>query len=253
MLRLTYLDIQGIAEPIRLALTLSGAVFEDRRVTYSDVNDMRVSGHLPFGQVPILEYSSTLNDGADGDAASNVVVVSQSCAILRYIGRRYDMLGPNTEASQQFLDIALAALAEIQATLIPAWYGHACGRSPRTGQLFEATKLTTEQQSAVLEALNEDILPARFRALDKLYAAHEAAHHSIAAGCQDMTIADVLLFSLVTQLADPVEPFCKGITAATVENMLIECGTIRALVDTMAASPHVQAYTQGRWQGRGAA
>ena len=40
--------------------------------------------------------------------------------------------------------------------------------------LFEATKLTTEQQAAVLEALSGDILPARFRAVDQLYAAHEA-------------------------------------------------------------------------------
>ena len=38
---LTYFDFKGSAEAIRLALFIGGVDFEDERVTYADVNDLR--------------------------------------------------------------------------------------------------------------------------------------------------------------------------------------------------------------------
>jgi glutathione S-transferase len=243
MMRLTYLDSKGIAEPIRLALSLAGAEYEDRRVSYEEIKELRVSGKLPFGQVPILEYSSCTGS----DNRDNVVVVSQSNAILRFIGRHYGMQGPHGEEEFQiFIDIALAALTEIQTALIPAWYGHACGRNPYTGGFFEKTKLTTNQQAGVLQALNEHILPARFIALNKLYETHEAKYHCIAQGCQEMNIADILLYSLLNQMADAVEPFCEGISKNTVDIILAKCPTIRTLLDSMNACTRVQTYKEQR-------
>merc|ERR1719210_2105038 len=67
-LRLTYLDIKGVAEPVRLALFIGGLPFEDRRVSYEQILE------LPCGQVPVLEI--------DGEA------FAQSMALLRWAGRR---------------------------------------------------------------------------------------------------------------------------------------------------------------------
>ena len=38
---LTYFNFKGSAEAIRLALFIGGVDFEDERITYADVNDLR--------------------------------------------------------------------------------------------------------------------------------------------------------------------------------------------------------------------
>ena len=38
---LTYFNFKGSAEVIRLALFIGGVDFEDERITYADVNDLR--------------------------------------------------------------------------------------------------------------------------------------------------------------------------------------------------------------------
>jgi len=48
---LTVLSAKGYAEHVRLALTVGGIAFEDRRVGYDEVARMRAAGELPFGQV----------------------------------------------------------------------------------------------------------------------------------------------------------------------------------------------------------
>lgn len=75
--RLTYFDINGLGEPIRLALVLADMSFTDERLTREQFAD--VKSQLRFGQVPCL----TVN----GDE------YFQSSAILRYIGRAFDSSG----------------------------------------------------------------------------------------------------------------------------------------------------------------
>ena len=70
--KLLYLDgIRGRAEPIRLALVLGNIPFEDTRVSYKQVGEMRKT--LPFGQVPVAEI--------DGE------LFGQSSAILNWAGQ----------------------------------------------------------------------------------------------------------------------------------------------------------------------
>ena len=38
---MTYFNFKGSAEAIRLALFIGGVEFEDERITYADVNDLR--------------------------------------------------------------------------------------------------------------------------------------------------------------------------------------------------------------------
>lgn len=71
-LRLTYFDIHGgRGEPARLALTLAGIPFEDRRVVLSDWRDLK--SEMPLGTLPVLEV-----DGYP---------LTQSNAINRYVGQ----------------------------------------------------------------------------------------------------------------------------------------------------------------------
>jgi prostaglandin-H2 D-isomerase / glutathione transferase len=70
--KLTYIDVhRGRAEPARLAMHIGGIAFEDYRFAYPQFPEVRKT--TPFGQVPVLEV--------DG------VMVTQSDAILRYVGK----------------------------------------------------------------------------------------------------------------------------------------------------------------------
>ncbi len=73
MLRLVYFPSPGRAEAIRIALSLSGAVWEDVSIDGARFQSMKEAGQLPWGMVPVLQTP----DGA----------IAESSAILRYAGR----------------------------------------------------------------------------------------------------------------------------------------------------------------------
>jgi len=70
-LKLTYFDIQGVAEKVRLALVLGKIPFEDVRVQMADWPALKAS--TPYGQLPMMSI-----DGAEP--------MAQSDAMLRYAG-----------------------------------------------------------------------------------------------------------------------------------------------------------------------
>lgn len=72
-LKLTYFDIEGVAEPVRLALALAGVPFEDVRVKFPDWPELKPK--TPYGQLPILQIDD------------NPEVMTQSGAMLRYCGK----------------------------------------------------------------------------------------------------------------------------------------------------------------------
>jgi glutathione S-transferase len=100
-LKLTYFDFHGgRAEPARLAMALGGIAFEDYRFAFADFPAVRKT--TPFGQVPTLHV--------DG------VLVTQSDAITRYVGKRAG-LHP-TDAYQALLcDEVLGAVEDVNTKL----------------------------------------------------------------------------------------------------------------------------------------
>jgi glutathione S-transferase len=78
-IKLTYFDLDGLGEPIRLSLACAGASFEDYRFKSRD-EFVAMKPHLKFGQVPCLTV----------DGTSEVV---QSAAVMRYVARAFDVSG----------------------------------------------------------------------------------------------------------------------------------------------------------------
>lgn len=152
-LRLTYLDIKGAAEPIRLALFIGGLAFDDVRITYDEVARRRKAGTLPFGQVPTLEI--------DG------VTHAQSLALLRWAGRRAGLCA-DAEGTQLRCDAVHEALSDIDGVLKPQWYGHVLGRSPISGA--KLVPMSDEQKEEAAKLLNEEVVPARLAHLEKVRA-----------------------------------------------------------------------------------
>ena len=216
-IRLTYLDTKGAGEPIRLALFIAGVPFQDVRVNYSQIAQLRESGYLPFGQVPVLEI--------DGK------VFGQSQAILRWVGR---LTGLYPEALQLSVDQVDEALVDLKYILRPAWYGAALGRSPINGEPL--LPLSAEQRAATLETLDHVILPARLSQLDRLLA--RTSEGPFVCG-SELTIADLNLYVYDTGIlaGDGVPP---GIS----NTLLDDCPRILALVQHVEALPKVQEWNK---------
>ena len=68
-IKLTYFDIEGVAEPIRLAFAFAGVEFEDDRIKFPQWQELKPT--TPHGTLPIM----TIDDGP---------VITQSQAMLRY-------------------------------------------------------------------------------------------------------------------------------------------------------------------------
>jgi len=74
LIKLTYFNIEGAAEPLRLALKVSGTDFEDDRIAFKDWKELKTK--MPYGQLPVMVI--------DGGRT-----MTQSMAMLRYIGSKY--------------------------------------------------------------------------------------------------------------------------------------------------------------------
>ncbi|VDP35371.1 unnamed protein product [Soboliphyme baturini] len=78
--KLTYFDIKGLGEPIRLLFAYVGQPYEDVRVTIEHWPKVKPSKDMPFGQVPLLEV-----DGKQ---------LTQSACIMRYLGEQFGEYPP---------------------------------------------------------------------------------------------------------------------------------------------------------------
>lgn len=96
-LKLTYFDFSGgRAEPARLAMHIGGIPFEDYRFSPGQFDEIRKS--LPLGQVPTLH----IND----------VLVTQSDAIIRYIGKLTGLY-PTDDFQALLCDEVMSVLEDI--------------------------------------------------------------------------------------------------------------------------------------------
>eukprot|EP00455_Lapot_gusevi_P013409 TRINITY_DN1651_c0_g3_i1.p2 TRINITY_DN1651_c0_g3~~TRINITY_DN1651_c0_g3_i1.p2 ORF type:complete len:207 (+),score=86.90 TRINITY_DN1651_c0_g3_i1:73-693(+) len=95
--KLTYFNGRGLAEPIRLILAEAGVEYTDVRV--NSLDELKASGALPMGQVPILEI--------DG------MVLCQSNAIGRYLGNKFGFIGANAKENYQ-IDALADALVDVR-------------------------------------------------------------------------------------------------------------------------------------------
>jgi len=120
---LTYFNGRGRAEVARLIFAETGTAYEDNRV--QDHSELKKSGKLPFGQLPILQV---------GD-----VTIAQSQAINRYLAREHGLAGKNSLENAQvdmvidgWTDLTSARFAaktdeekaKFASETLPTWLGH---------------------------------------------------------------------------------------------------------------------------------
>ena len=206
-IKLTYLTIKGLAEPIRLSFFLSKIPFEDERITYEEIAKRRDS--FPYGQVPVLEIDGKL--------------YSQSNAILRWAGRKGNLY---PEELQLDCDAVLSCIDDINKNLSPQWYGHIIGRCPGSGKHF--LPLTSQQKENLETHLNQDVLPGYFKMLSKQLGSNTYFCGSM------LTIADLKWYVVGSGFMDG--SYCEGIS----KNVLDNFPNLLDLVERIGKIPKVK-------------
>jgi prostaglandin-H2 D-isomerase / glutathione transferase len=194
-IKLTYFDIEGLAESVRLALVLSNTPFEDIRISFREWPALKAS--TPNGQVPTMSI---------GDDTSNVK--TQSKAMLRWIGMtKSSTLYP----AEKVFDIeeVMGDLDDLQRAFYPAQF---MGMKPSNYGYPDGFQSTDEGKQLV-ESLRTkfvtDELPKYVQRLEQKLSQHGGPY--LVAGTEP-TIADCaavpLLRIFTTQFFDHVDPTC---------------------------------------------
>mmetsp|Transcript_9538 Transcript_9538/g.27006 ORF Transcript_9538/g.27006 Transcript_9538/m.27006 type:complete len:231 (-) Transcript_9538:244-936(-) len=116
---LTYFDMEGLGECVRLALVYNDIEFEDRRIKVSDWSP-ELKATFPFGQLPVLQV--------DGH------MLSQSLSILMWAGRHGSGKAfPQDEDTRLRIEQAIYYTEDFDRAWSPPryfslvasrWYGH---------------------------------------------------------------------------------------------------------------------------------
>lgn len=159
--KLIYFGIPGRGEAIRLALTIGGVEFEDKRVPFQDWG--KVKATTPWGTVPVLEL-------ADGSQ------LAQARSILRFVGKATGLYPSEQPLLAQRVDELMDALEDLDAAITSAGRG-----LPKDEQ--EAARFAAVSEGGAVYSLLAKI--------DAFIKAHSSGGYAVGAG---MNIASILTF-----------------------------------------------------------
>ena len=118
--KLTYFNIKGKGEPIRLACNYAGLPLEDVRVSREEFQAMREAKEIPFNQLPVAEFFD--------DEGRSVCKVAQTRAILRTVARAsgdklYSSDLGQAASIDSFLDFEEDLFAAMRSSIFPGRIG----------------------------------------------------------------------------------------------------------------------------------
>ncbi|XP_023347867.1 glutathione S-transferase 1 [Eurytemora carolleeae] len=170
--KLTYFDLYGRGEIIRLLLKHAGIEFEDFRLPAPFVDPtewMKLKPTIPSGQLPMLEWNGTK--------------LSQSMAICRFIAKEANLAG-KTSLETAAIDEMVDAVQDINNQ----WYN---------GQ-FETNE---EKKKEMQENFNKVFLPEKLRMIEKRMTS--SGGQFLAANALSWADIHFLQSALVLQKTDP--------------------------------------------------
>jgi len=106
---ISYFRLPGLAEPIRMALAVSGVEFNEDTLDFPAFKRKKENGEFPFGQVPVL----TLADG---------VQIAQSRSIERFVAK-YSGLYPDDPVAAAHVDAVLDAIGDFWKAVMTSTAG----------------------------------------------------------------------------------------------------------------------------------
>jgi glutathione S-transferase len=170
---LTYFPIEGVAEKVRLALSVAGVPFQDVRVSFPEFAKMKAD--LPNGQLPVMTIRGK--------------EISQSDAMVRWAARQGDgALYPVDDVNKCLdIDIVLGILADDARAFGPALYA---GMLPeKYGYPKDFQK--TPEGAELVKTLREAYLAADLPNYMKLFTASIAKSGGPFLCGSSITLADI--------------------------------------------------------------
>ena len=196
-IKLTYFDIEGAAEPVRLALVLSGTEFEDDRVKFPDWAALKPK--TPNGQLPIMQI---------GDDPQ---MRTQSSAMLRMVGAEYSPDGSLYPRDKLYdVEEVLGLLDDAKRDWTPSLY---IGMAPtKFGYPQDFNK--TDEGKALVKKMREEFVQEKLtHYLDQLTKLLEKSGDKwLVAGCDNPTIADCAWV-----------PFLRNYTRGHIDHVDVKC------------------------------
>lgn len=219
-IKLTYFNIQGAAEKIRLALALKGIPFEDERLNKDQWNALKPK--TKFGQLPMITVGGT-------------VEVAQSDAILRYVATLPGAwkLMPDDAMEQMKVNEVLGVAADLDRAYLPGLY---LGMAPEKFG-HEANSQATDAGKARTKELREKFcseeLP-KFMAFYEQFIGAGNGNEQFICG-PELTIADCVI---LPQLAK----FQAGFVDYIPKDVLDAYPKVTAYMERVRAVPAVAAW-----------
>ena len=191
-IKLTYFDIEAAAEPVRLALVLSGTEFEDERINFANWPTLKAS--TPYGQVPLMSI-----DGAP--------VRTQSEAMLRWVG---STLSTNLYPADKLFDIeeALGVVGDMSKSFEPCLY--VSMRPERFGHAEGFSK--TEEGQKVVKALRQKWIDEELAKYLTFLTDMIDKNGGVFLACTEPTIADCKAI-----------PFLRSLTRGHLDHIPVDC------------------------------
>lgn len=172
-LKLSYFDIEGLAEKVRLALFMQGIPFEDERISFADWGQKK--SEAKYGLLPLLHV-----DGKE--------IISQSGAMLRYVARlKSSTLYPENDVKLLEIEEVLGLADDFAKAWSPCLY---LGMRPQMFGYPEDHAKTDEGQ-ALIKSMREKFVAERMPEYMK-YFTDLLANSEYFCGSQP-TIADLTL------------------------------------------------------------
>jgi glutathione S-transferase len=190
-IKLTYFDIEGAAEPTRLALALAGQEFEDVRVSFADWKDLKPK--TPYGQLPLMN----IDDGP---------VQTQSGAMLRWVGTACsETLYPRDKVYA--IEEAMGVVGDLISAFQPCLY---MAMSPQKYGRPEGFQ-TTEEGKELIKTMRENFVKNDLpNFLGRIEGLLEKGGTQWIAGTDEPTIADCFaipqLRNLTRGYLDHIDP-----------------------------------------------
>jgi glutathione S-transferase len=166
--KLTYFNIRGLAEPIRLIFAAAGVEYEDNRIEKSQWPELKST--FEYGQLPVLEVGGKR--------------LAQSNSIARYLARKFELAGADEwEAAK--IDELVDVLVDIRS---------------------EWRKFFMEQDAAKKEIIKQEFISAIVpKYFSKIEAAKERNGGQFLVG-QKLSWADILFVHFIDMMETTVDP-----------------------------------------------
>lgn len=220
-LSLHYFSIEGVAEQVRIALSVAGIPFDDIRIPFSEWQKKKPT--TKHGQLPEM-------------ILPNGQVITESMAMLRLAGEAdpEGKLYPALFVGKRLqIEEALGLIADMSRAWRPALY---IGMRPETFGYPQGDAWAKEEKDATVKKIREAFLATELPKYMGYYAEliKEAGGNAFLLG-EDLTIADIAAYQGITY-------FRKGIADYVPADCLDQYAEVLAFLKRVEEHPKVAAY-----------